>query len=366
MTTTEYTWEDLQKAVGRDFSGGLVRTGADPIERSHIRRFCEPLEMDFPLFFDDAVARQHGYKGIIAPVSMYRLTGTQPAIWSPGDPTRWPAAERNALMDVPQRGAEAPLPSPKTTQGFVTDVEMEYLAPVYVGDHLSFRGQKLVSATVRETSVGFGAFIVFESEILNQRGEVVAKTRNGNFRYNPHPGGPRRQEARQSASVQGDPPAPRVVPPAQASYVEWRTLRYFEDVKEGDEVSPVTFNITVQRLVIEAGGHRDFAAFHHNTDIARAQGAPEMYSGAISIQGMWERTYREFLGLGAVIKKVGPFRLRSFNTAGDSVVTKGTVRRKWRQDGENMVELEMWSENSRGVSVGPGPVVAALPSRPRP
>lgn len=144
---------------------------------------------------------------------------------------------------------------------------------------------------------------------------------------------------------------------------DWSKQRYFEDVKEGDEVPPVSVNLTVQRLVIEAGGNRDFAPIHHNTRIAQSQGAPEMYANNVFIQGMWNRTVQEFVGLGGRIKKVGPFRMRVFNTVGMSVVTKGTVKRKWRENGENLVELEVWCENPRGVSVGPGPVVVTLPSR---
>jgi hypothetical protein len=88
-----------------------------------------------------------------------------------------------------------------------------------------------------------------------------------------------------------------------------------------------------------------------------------MYINNVFIQGMWNRTVQEFIGLDGRIKKVGPFRMKIFNTVGDSVITKGTVKKKWQEGGENLVELEVWSENSKGVSVGPGPVLVALPSR---
>ena len=144
---------------------------------------------------------------------------------------------------------------------------------------------------------------------------------------------------------------------------DWTKQRYFEDVAEGDEVPPITFNMTVQRLVIEAGANRDFNPIHHNTRLAQAQGAPEMYANNTFILGWWERTAREYIGLGGVIKKLGPFRLRIFNNVGEVVLCKGTVKRKWQEGGENLVELEMWSEHSRGVSSGPGPVLVSLPSR---
>ena len=144
---------------------------------------------------------------------------------------------------------------------------------------------------------------------------------------------------------------------------DWSKQRYWEDVQEGDEVPPVTFNLTFQRMVMMAGANRDFSPLHHNSNIARAGGADDTYLNNGSIQTMWERTVREFIGLDGKIKKMGPYRLRVFNTLGESVVTKGTVRRRWQEAGENLVELEIWSEHSKGVSVGPGPIVVTLPSR---
>ena len=185
----EHTWEDLIAAIGQDFSGGEVREAADPIDRSMIRRYLEPLENDCPLHYDDAVARQHGYQGIILPWAAYTaLSGG--AQWKPGDGEIWESAEPDhTISGVGARPRQRPgpqpqpLPMPKTNGAFATDIEIEYLLPVYVGDRLSTRGGKLVAVTLRETRVGYGAFTVRESEIINQRGEVVAKTRNGAYAY---------------------------------------------------------------------------------------------------------------------------------------------------------------------------------------
>lgn len=364
MTATpEHTWQDLQDAIGQDFSDGQINWGIEPLEWVAIRRFCEPLELDCPLYYSTEVARQHGYKDIPLPLSMYTSVGLF-GIWKPGDPTRWPVPERNMSTDTDREATERPLPMPMTTAGFATSREIEYIQPIYVGDWLGVRGSKLISVAVRETSVGHGAFIVLETEFLNQRNELVALSRTGGYRYNPHA-----QDARPASGdepeAQQQPPKERTVPPARASYTDWSKQRYYEDVEVGDEVPPVTIHLTVQRLVIEAGANRAFPPIHHNTEVAQALGAPEMFANNGFIQAMWERTYREFIGLDGVVKKVGPFRIQTFNTAGDSVVTPGVVKRKWQENGENLVELEMWCENSKGISVGPGPVLVALPSKPR-
>ena len=55
--------------------------------------------------------------------------------------------------------------------------------------------------------------------------------------------------------------------------------------------------------------------------------------------------------------------MRIFNTPGETVVTKGTVVKKWQKGGENFVELELWSEHSKGTSIGPGEDLVTLPSK---
>lgn len=143
--------------------------------------------------------------------------------------------------------------------------------------------------------------------------------------------------------------------------MDWSTQRYWEDVSEGDEVPAVEFPLSVYRLVVEAGANRDFNSIHHNSEYAQKTGAPEMYANTIFLQGMWERTVREFIGLGGVMKSLKGFRMKIFNTVGDTVVTKGVVKRKWEEGEEAFVDLEIWSENAKGISVGPGTVVAVLP-----
>lgn len=146
------------------------------------------------------------------------------------------------------------------------------------------------------------------------------------------------------------------------------TQRSWEDVVEGEDLEPVAFPLTVYRLVMAAGANRDFNAIHHNSEIARASGAPDMYANSLFLQGMWERAVRNYIGLAGVIRRQSGFQMRIFNTVGDTVVVKGRVERKWQdeQTSTGFVELAVWSENAKGVSVGPGRVVATLPMRPKP
>jgi acyl dehydratase len=140
--------------------------------------------------------------------------------------------------------------------------------------------------------------------------------------------------------------------------------RYWNNVLEGEALAPLAFPLSVYRLVVAAGANRDFNAIHHNSEYARATGAPDMYANTLFLQGMWERSVRDYIGLAGQIHSLKGFRMSSFNCAGDTVTVKGEVLRKWQDDKGHFVEIKLWSENSQGVSVGPGAMVVSLPFRP--
>jgi MaoC dehydratase-like protein len=181
-------WQPLIDAVGTDFGGDAEVWGADEVEKGIIRRFLEPLEFDCPLHYDEGTAQNYGYRNILAPYSSV-LSLAIPPLWSPGKQI-WTSAERNAqpaYSPVASSSNEAMQKLvPRTPGFFATDIEIDYLQPVVVGDRVRMRGRKLISCEPKETRVGRGAFIVWESEILNQRGEPVARMRTGMYQYFPH------------------------------------------------------------------------------------------------------------------------------------------------------------------------------------
>ena len=361
-------WQGAVDAVGGDFSGDVQSTAVDQIELGSVRKFLEPLELDCPLHYDPDAAKQHGYRGVLAPVSGISSTWLHSGLWRPGMGSRYPQAHPH--VDIPRADAgEMPEPPvPDTTAAFATDIEIEYFEPAVVGDRLTIRGRTLISCVPRETRVGRGAFMVWESEVVNQDGARVALLRNGGYSYVPldaagDASSPREPEAAEVAAPEEDLIAIRNVEPGDPPAVDWSEQRYWEDVQEGDAMPPVAINLTIARLVVEAGANRDFNQIHHNTPVSIATGAPDMYANNGFIQAWWERAVREYIGLGGRFKKTGPFRMRIFNTVGESAVTSGTVKRKWVEDGEHLVELEVQTEISRGTSVGPGPVVVSLPTR---
>jgi acyl dehydratase len=139
--------------------------------------------------------------------------------------------------------------------------------------------------------------------------------------------------------------------------------RFHEDVAVGDVLAPLDFPLTLYRMVMAAGANRDFNAIHHNSEHARSTGADELYANNLLLQGMWERCVRDFIGTTGTIRALRGFRMSAFNYVGDTVRVEGSVSRVWHEGGSGLVEIALQSSNGRGVSVGPGSMIVALPLR---
>lgn len=348
-------WQDVVGRVGQTYGDGSVRWGVDAVERGSVRRYLEPLEFDCALHYSSEIAQDHGYPDVVAPyTSIFTFAGGPQ--WSPGE-VAFPSAERNA---APQRLIINPDEYPAAATGlFATDFEVEFTRPVVVGERLGGRDRTLTDVSLKETRVGRGAFMKFESTMVSTNEELVATIRTGLFVYEPHtPSG-----STSGATVGGVMPARPVPedwvhgPPAPALTRQ----RVGNDIEPGQLIEPVAFPLPVLRLVMEAGANRDFNLIHHNTEAAQAGGATEMYANTLFLQGMWERTVRAFIGNAGTIVKVSGFRMVSFNTAGDTATVRGKVQ-SCREEGDRcVVELMIWTENTSGLSVGPGIVTATVP-----
>jgi acyl dehydratase len=138
--------------------------------------------------------------------------------------------------------------------------------------------------------------------------------------------------------------------------------RSFSDVVVGEELPSVEFPLTVYRLVVAAGGNRDFNSIHHNTAYAQATGAPEMYASTFFLMGMWERLVRDYIGPAGTILSIRDFRMRKFNLAGRTVQVRGRVRDARLDGDQGIVTLEVESVVDGQVTVGPGTVEVTLPA----
>ncbi|WP_413300993.1 MaoC family dehydratase N-terminal domain-containing protein [Bacillus sp. 1P10SD] len=183
MSDWKNAWQPMIEAIGKNFSEGQDQWGADAVELGAIRRFLEPLEFDCQLHYDQSVAKEFRYSDVIAPYSSL-LTWLIEPYWKP-DMHVFNTAERNApAVESPLLQIETAV-APKTPCYFATDIEVDYVKPILVGDRLCRVGDVLLSCTPKETKVGRGAFMVWETKVQNQKEELVAVVRISTYHYFP-------------------------------------------------------------------------------------------------------------------------------------------------------------------------------------
>lgn len=180
----EAEWQPVIDQIGETI-GAWRWASSDVIEPAMIRRYCEVLEFDCPLYHDEEVARAHGHDGLIAPATA-AVPFSLPPVWNPGEEPAFPDASRDAQprfsvivgIDVPN--------APKTTGFFATDIEADYIRPAKVGERLHQTALKLLACSPKETKVGRGAFMTFENEMRTvDDDDLIALNRISTFSYNP-------------------------------------------------------------------------------------------------------------------------------------------------------------------------------------
>lgn len=128
------------------------------IEKGMITRFAEAIEDPNPLWQDEAKAKKTKYKSIIAP------------------PTFLASLRHEKLF---QQLLEMESSAKRLLNG---GNELEYFSPIRPGDVITVTG-KLANLREREGKMGKMLFMIVEMTYKNQKGEIVAKSKNTIIRY---------------------------------------------------------------------------------------------------------------------------------------------------------------------------------------
>jgi hypothetical protein len=148
---------------------------------------------------------------------------------------------------------------------------------------------------------------------------------------------------------------------------------YYEDVKVGDEVTPLSKVATSRMLVKWAGGSGDFNPLHYEDSFAQA-----MFVGSPIVHGQLKRAWlgnlvTDWIGDEGTVKMLScqfrgmdyPRKMKTMTEPqdGDTWWCKGLVTGKKVEDGDNIVECDIWVENGKGEKTTPGKARVALPSK---
>ena len=95
-------------------------------------------------------------------------------------------------------------------------------------------------------------------------------------------------------------------------------------MRAGDELPPLEIPITRTLIVAGAIASRDYQDVHHDPELARQKGSPDIFMNILTTNGLVGRYITDHFGPRTVLRKVA-IRLGAPNYPGDTMVLTGTV-----------------------------------------
>jgi acyl dehydratase len=258
--------------------------------------------------------------------------------------------------------------------GFYAGNDWELFRHIRPGDRISAI-ERVVGVEEKESKFSGRLVLQYvEASYSNQRGELVARALGTCTRHE-------RKAARDAGKYKDivtydySPEEFEKIDEAilrEESRMRGANVRYWEDVKEGEELDPIvrgplSLMDTMGFLVGCGRGHThggiEYTGIgHHRESTAKEVGVPGVYDYGPQRSSWMCSLVTNWMGDAAFLKRVRT-EMRRFNTMGDSTWCKGKVTRKYIKDRHALVDLEIWGENQRGEMTTPGLATVILPSR---
>ncbi|MER6638282.1 MaoC family dehydratase [Streptomyces microflavus] len=141
-----------------------------------------------------------------------------------------------------------------------------------------------------------------------------------------------------------------------------------EAYRVGDELPPLEIPVTRTLIVAGAIASRDYQDVHHDAELAREKGSPDIFMNILTTNGLVGRYITDHFGSAAVLRKVA-IRLGAPNYPGDVLRLAGRIVALEDVDledvaleGENrsLIEVAVTGDNRIGRHVT-GKVTVAIP-----
>lgn len=136
-------------------------------------------------------------------------------------------------------------------------------------------------------------------------------------------------------------------------------FKYWDEISEGDVITPVQMDVPFERVVLDAAATQDYFPGHHNPAYARHQGQKNIYLNTMAIEGFIDRVVTDWAGPHTFIRK-RQMQMRASIYAGDVMSGEGKVEKRYQEDGRNLVDLSVLVSNQDGPCV-PASLIIELP-----
>ncbi|XQE80970.1 MaoC family dehydratase [Streptomyces microflavus] len=135
-----------------------------------------------------------------------------------------------------------------------------------------------------------------------------------------------------------------------------------EAYRVGDELPPLEIPVTRTLIVAGAIASRDYQDVHHDAELAREKGSPDIFMNILTTNGLVGRYITDHFGSAAVLRKVA-IRLGAPNYPGDVLRLTGQIvaLEDVALEGENraLIEVAVTGDNRIGRHVT-GKVTVAI------
>jgi hypothetical protein len=195
----------------------------------------------------------------------------------------------------------------------------------------------------------------------NQRRELVARERMSAFGYGKSDG------SEQPAAIKSEggwsPAIEDVIEGERTGYSPPAyENRHWEDVEEGEELPELVMPINTTRCVYLASATRDFSPQHSNRDYCHERSkTKDVFVNTPFNVGMVARFMTDWAGPESTVRKVS-VKMRQNVCAGDDMIITGSVTRKYVEDGDRRIDLDVMISTQDGPAT-PCSGTLSLPSR---
>jgi acyl dehydratase len=116
----------------------------------------------------------------------------------------------------------------------------------------------------------------------------------------------------------------------------------------GDRIPSVSMAVTLQRLVVAAGGERDFNPLHVDEAYARSCGFSTAFANGFFQQAMLDRTITDFTGSSGELRRLS-LRMRAPVYLGRSLEVTGAISSLAKNGSWLVVELDLQLSTEDGL-----------------
>ena len=281
---------------------GAPEVARDAVNQPMIRHWCDAMEDANPAYTDAAFAARSVHRAIVAPPAMLNAW-TMPGLAGRPAGRLDPAGEVYRALDAAGFSSVV-----------ATDSTHEYVRYLRLGDLVHGTGEVEEVSEEKKTGLGVGHFVTTQTLYTTQAHELVGRMRFRILKFKPGTG-----RAPTGGAVPETPPRKLPSRPPRRT----TTLRAGE-LKLGDALAPCPVPITATLIVAGAIASRDHQDVHHDRDLAKLRGSPDIFMNILTTSGIVARYATDWAGPEAQLRKLA-IRLGAPNYPHDAMLMSGSV-----------------------------------------